>query len=220
MRLVLIGCEYAGKATLAAEVSKWMIEAMGLPFVRWHNHFVLPYLDQHLAVRAEAGGPEVVPGKTADDTFDDEDLEQITRLRPMVLEQFQRHMVWRHPYAGDFEAETDFLAINFYYADAVYAPLYYGYGEPGSFADRRRRARAWDAELMKVAPDTVLVLMTASADVIRQRMRDSPRSRGILNEPEVELVLERFEDEYRDSLIPRRFRLDTTSKSPQESLQE
>ena len=39
MQLILTGCGYAGKTTLAVEISRWMIREMGVPFVRWHNHF-------------------------------------------------------------------------------------------------------------------------------------------------------------------------------------
>ena len=138
-------------------------------------------------------------------------------LRPSLLEQFQRHMVWRHLHPDIFH-DVDVPTVNGHYADAVYAPLYYGYGEPGSFADRRERARAWDTELMMLAPETVMVLVKASADVIRRRMHESPRVRGILKEPDVELVLDRFDEEYESSLISRRFALDTTSASVEESL--
>ena len=34
MKLILIGCEYAGKKTLAVTISRWLIDAMGLDFVR------------------------------------------------------------------------------------------------------------------------------------------------------------------------------------------
>jgi thymidylate kinase len=218
MRLIMIGCEYAGKTTLAVEISKWMIKAMGLSFVRWHNHFVVPQVDQHLVIRGQSDDHHVVPGKGAADSFAEEEQEQIMALTPSLLEQFQRHMIWRHLHPNAY-AEDDYLVINWYYADAVYAPLYYGYGDPGTFADRRQRARAWDAEVMKLAPDTVLVLVEASADVIRQRMRQNPRARSILQEKDVEFVLDRFREEYDNSLIYRRFTLATTDASPENSVQ-
>ena len=218
MRLIMIGCEYAGKTTLAVEISKWMIEAMGLSFVRWHNHFVVPQVDQHLVIRGQSDDHHVVPGKGAADSFAEKEQEQILALTPSLLEQFQRHMIWRHLHPTSYD-EDDYLVINWYYADAVYAPLYYGYGDPGTFADRRQRARAWDAEVMKLAPDTVLVLVEASADVIRQRMRQNPRARSILQEKDVELVLDRFREEYDNSLIYRRFTLATTDASPENSVQ-
>ena len=218
MRLLLIGCEYAGKTTLAVEISRWMIEVTGLKLVRWHNHFVVPRLDTHLVVRADDSTS--VPGKQEADLNAEEDEQQIMGLRPSVLEQLTRHMVWRHLHPDIYRKNEHVLTTNQYYADAVYAPIYYGFGEPGSFADRRQRAREWDNELLSVAPDTVLVLVRASAEVIRRRMRQGQRSRVILKENDVELVLERFAEEYRDSLIPRRFELDTTTASAKETVAE
>ena len=218
MRLIMIGCEYAGKTTLAVELSKWMISAMGLSFVRWHNHFVVPQVDQHLVIRRESDDHPVVPGKGAADHFAEEEQEQILALTPSLLEQFQRHMIWRHLHPNAY-AEDDYLVINWYYADSVYAPLYYGFGDAGTFADRRQRARAWDAEVMKLGPDTVLVLVEASADVIRQRMGENPRARCILQEKDVELVLDRFREEYDNSLIYRRFTLDTTDTTLEHTVQ-
>ena len=217
MRLIIIGCEYAGKTTLAVAISKWMIQAMGLPFVRWHNHFVVPKLDQHLIVHGAEADESVFPGKTAADLFTEEDEDQMLSLSPLLLEQFQRHMIWRHIHPNMNSTEDDYLLINGYYADAVYAPLYYGYGEPGSFADRRQRARVWDAQLMGMAPDTVLVLVTASAAAIRQRMQQNPRPRCILQPQDAERVLDGFQEEYDLSLINRRFTLDTTCSSEQET---
>ena len=42
MNLIVIGCEYAGKTTLAVGISRWMIESMGLNMVVWHDHYVVP----------------------------------------------------------------------------------------------------------------------------------------------------------------------------------
>lgn len=38
VNVIMIGSEYAGKTTLAVEISKWMIESMGLNMVVWHDH--------------------------------------------------------------------------------------------------------------------------------------------------------------------------------------
>ncbi len=186
MNLLIIGCEYAGKTTLARGISRWMIEAMGLPYVRWHDHFVVPRLDRHLIVHAGTDATTVGKEEANLNTAGDE--EQILALRPSVLEQLQRHNVWRHLHPDLFRAE-DTLFVNHYYAEAVYAPLYYGYGEPGSFADRRGRARAWDRELLLRAPDIVLVLVECSAEVIRDRMNRSRRPRCILHDQDVDRVI-------------------------------
>lgn len=34
MRLLIIGCEYAGKQTLASHISRWLMEKMGEKLVR------------------------------------------------------------------------------------------------------------------------------------------------------------------------------------------
>ncbi len=215
MRLLLIGCEYTGKQALAEAISRWMIETTGLSIVRWHNHFVVPKLDGHLIVRAE--DDRTVIGKADPDLNTEADEEQIMSLRPSVLEQFQRHNVWRHLHPDIFR-EEHVLFINHYYAEAVYAPLYYGYGEPGSFADRRERARVWDKELLLQAPDIVLVLVKASAKTVRARMAEQPHARGILKNEDIPFVLDRFEEEYEASLIERKFVLDTTDATVEQTL--
>ena len=217
MRLLIIGSEFAGKRTLAAEVSQWMIESMGLQLVRWHDHFVVPRLDWHTIVHARGDATSV--GKVAADLNTDEDEKQIMSLRPSVLEQLQRHNIWRHLHPDLFR-EDDTLFIGHYYADAVYAPIYYGYGERGSFADRMARARAWDAELLERAPEVVLVLVRAAPGTIKERLASGPRVRGILKEDDVERVVARFDEEYDESLVRRRFTLDTTETSVQETLDQ
>ena len=215
MRLLLIGCEYTGKSTLARNISRWMIETMGVSLVRWHDHFVVPRLDSHTIVRAD--GIDAAIGKTGHDLNTDEDEEQIMSLRPNVLEQLQRHNIWRHLHPRLLQAD-DVLFINFHYAEAVYAPLYYGYGEHGSFADRSERAREWDQELLDYAPDTVLVLVTAGPATVAKRMATHPRVRGILKERDIPFVLDRFQEEYDSSLIERKFTLETTDATPDQTL--
>ena len=215
MRLILIGCEYTGKSTLAGNISRWMIEKMGVSLVRWHDHFVVPRLDGHTIIRAE--GSDATIGKTEHDLNTEEDEEQIMSLRPNVLEQLQRHNVWRHLHPGLLSAD-DVLFINFYYAEAVYAPLYYGYGAPGSFADRSERAREWDHELLPYAPDMVLVHVTANPATVAERMATHPRVRGVLKRQDIPFVLDRFREEYDASLIERKFTLETTDTTPQQTL--
>ena len=124
-------------------------------------------------------------------------------------------MIWRHLCNDMYRANDDFLMIDFYYGDAVYAPLYYGYGgSDDAFSDRRKRAREWDTEVMMQAPDTVLVLLRASAEAVRRRMSLNPHPGSILRTDNVPIVLRRFDEEYADSQIERRFALDTTDTSP------
>jgi hypothetical protein len=73
---------------------------------------------------------------------------------------------------------------------------------------------------MEMAPDTVLVLVKASPEVIRQRRAESPHPREILKDADVETVLRRFEEEYQRSGLRRRFVLDTTTATVEETFQE
>lgn len=211
MRLILMGCEYAGKKSLAVKISQWMMQTMGLPHVRWHNHFIIPQLDRHLLVEGEDSEPQALTQDKGDeDLFTSEEEEQILSLPPRLLEQFQRHMIWRHLHPSAYRDESDYLLINWYYADSVYAPLYYGYGENGSFADRQRRAREWDAEVLGLAPDTILVLLTAEPGIIRRRMKKMPRKHCIVKDQDIETILHRFQEEFDRSLIKHRIRIDTS----------
>ena len=69
-----------------------------------------------------AEGDSTWVGKTEADLNTAADEEQILSLRPSVLEQLQRHNVWRHLHPDMFR-EDDTLFINHYYAEAVDAPL-------------------------------------------------------------------------------------------------
>jgi hypothetical protein len=200
MRIIMIGCEYAGKTTLTAEISRWLERNLGRPQFgqyMWHDHFVFPFAE---------GEGEQVETETA----------HILAMPPSLLEKYSRYMIHYHLV---FYQDSHHLVVNWYYGDAVYAPLYYGYGEPDGYADRGLMARSYDAKVMQEAPDSVLILVKASPDVIRRRMAQGPRPQCPLQEQDVELVLQRFEEEFKRSGIRRRFTLDTSSATVAETLQ-
>jgi hypothetical protein len=202
MRIIMIGCEYTGKTTLAGEISQWLEAHMGqaqFGQYGWHDHFVLPF--------AEGEGPEV-----------EAEAQQVLGLRPNLLEKYSRYMI--HYHLGPFFfLDNHHLLVNWYYGDAVYAPLYYGYGGQDEYADRQLMARHHDADVMAIAPDTVLVLLKASPEIVRRRMAENPHPYNILKEQDVEFVLQRFDEEYSRSGIRRRFQLDTTDATVKETLQ-
>ena len=67
LNLIVIGCEYAGKTTLALGISRWMIESMGLNMVVWHDHYVVP---RSASSSTSEGGHLTImrPGADAPDT--------------------------------------------------------------------------------------------------------------------------------------------------------
>ena len=74
--------------------------------------------------------------------------------------------------------------------------------------------------LLKNAPETALVLVTAESDVIRRRMRESPHPSGVLQEKDVELVLDRFQYEFRHTLFEKKLVLDTSTATVEDTLAE
>ena len=199
MRLILTGCEYAGTTTLVNSICDWLKRAMGTP-ASPHDHFKFPDLS-HASLTAE-------------------EQEQLLGLSPLLKEQYQRYHVDYHVGDQFYREAAHHIVVGLHFDEAVYAPLYYGYGGVGAPFDRRLLARQVESRLMEVAPDTVVVLVKASAEVIAQRMREAPHPHGLLREEDIEAVLERFEDEYRQSVLRHKFVLDTSEATPEETLAE
>ena len=184
-------------------------------FHKFHDHFNIPYImhttGHHDDEQVEAGQKHVLT------------------LPPGLMEYFQRYNIMNKfslGYAINYIEYPDMFFIDWYYGEAVYAPLYYGYGGVGEYGDRRKLARTLDKSVLKVIPDTVLVLMKASPEAIRKRFheRESPFPHRHGETPfrveDTELVLDRFEEEYENSLLTYRFDLDTTDASVEETMSE
>ena len=234
MRLVVIGCEYAGKTTLARGIAERVAADSGSA-VRVHDHWVNPGIwDQDPATCYVIGPDGVLPersrygglGGAERDRLASLHADDVRALSPWLLEQHQRAMVWRHLHPQVYEESGEIgpvahsIQVDFYYAEAVYAPLYYGYGGPGAFDDRDRRAREWDERLMEIAPETILVHVTAAADEIERRMAATPHADPVLKPGDAERVLQRYAEQFEASLVRRKIELDTTRSTPDQSLDE
>ena len=233
MRLILAGIEYAGKHTLALEIERWWAEQTGQDigvgphgragaaedeqprFHKFHDHFNIPYI---MHTTGHHDDEQVELGQ-----------EHVLTLPPGLMEYFQRYNIMNKfslGYAVNYIEYPDMFFIDWYYGEAVYAPLYYGYGDVGEYGDRRKLARTLDKSVLKVIPDTVLVLMKASPEAIRRRFRERkspfPHRHGEtpFRVEDTELVLNRFEEEYENSLLTYRFDLDTTDASVDETMAE
>ena len=200
MRLIITGCEYAGKTTLANEIAGWRTRTMGpaIPpgMPEFHDHFTLP---------------EISHGDMTD-----EDAAQVWALSPKVKGLIQNHQVGYHMNPA-FYADHDNIFVGFHIEDAVYAPKYYGYGGNG---ERSHWARIVEAEIIGKAFDTVLLLLTASPETIRERMRANPHPMGLVKDEDVEEVLQSFEHEFSKSILRYRFSLDTSNATVQETLDQ
>ena len=216
MNLILVGCEFAGKTTLAHEIVEWSKRVLGR-YSHFHDHFTIPSTE-----------------------LEGDAKDEYRRASPQIKEMFQRFMMNYHM-SPDFYDNVDHNLMGFHIEEAVYAPLYYGYGGLNSGSpvrsaegQRSEMARHMEGVILERAPNVVLVLLHASPEVIRQRMaapkdtrtapRDSepfgPPTARVVQDGDVEHVLERFEEEYGNSLIQSRFTLDTSSATIDETLAE
>jgi thymidylate kinase len=200
MRLFLIGCEYAGTTTLANAIHRWTRETMGIDLGSIHDHWKIPHTIGH------------PPDLSA------EEQAQVLALSSKVKEAMQRHNLYYHtPTKPD---DGDFIIIGHYIEDAIYAQLYYGYGGEGQAGDRIIHAKQIEHQIMKYTPQIVLILVKAAPEVIARRMKENPHPHGLVGEHDIERVLRRFEEEYRRSMLPRKFTLDTSTATIEETLAE
>ena len=202
MRLILVGSEYAGKTTLADEIVKWRNRVMGPPtplgIVEYHDHFTLPWVGHW-------------------DEIPEEDLKKFKELGPQLKEMFSRYQFSYH-LTDELYADTDHILIGFHIEDAVYAPRYYGFGGAGEYGDRSSFARHIEAVIMDKAPDTVLVHVKATAEVIKERMKSNPHARTVLREEHVEEVLKEIEYHFDRSLLRNRITLDTSEATVEQTI--
>jgi hypothetical protein len=215
-----VGCEFAGKTTLANEIVNWSERSLG-GSSHFHDHFTIP--------SSELTGDASVEYKNS---------------HPQIKEMFQRFMMTYHASSAFYE-NPDHNLMGFHIEEAVYAPIYYGYGGENSAApmrspegQRTKMARHMEEEILKSAPEVVLVLMKASPEVIKQRMRENvfpskeitdtqsnskpfgEPTRGVVQDSDVEFVLDRFQEEFKASLIKNKIILDTSSLTLAETMAE
>ena len=227
MRLMLIGCEYSGASTMARAIGEWLLRERAAAGVRVHDHWVYPYIaDQDPSTCFVMGPGGIVReewryrGGYGDAAMSEERAADVRAMPAWLLEQMQRALIWRHMHHTVIDEEvSDSIQVGLYYAEAVYAPLYYGYGRD-SFSDRRRRAREWDRALLEIAPETVLVLLRASPEAIRERMRAAPRPDGVPREEDIERVLDLFEEEYAATELRQKLAIRTSGVTVADSVAE
>ena len=201
MRLFLIGCEYSGTTTLAHAINEWTKETMDKEFTLIHDHFKLPDTKPH--------GPELT----------EEEIAQFDALSPRLTEVIMRHNLYYHTPAKPSSGE-DFLGIGIHIEEGIYGPLYYGYGGPGELGDRQTIAKSLEQRILNYAPETVLILVKASPEVIAKRMKENPHKYPVVPEQDIPDVLQQFEDAHQNSSIRFKITLDTSTATIDETVAE
>jgi len=204
MKLILIGCEYSGTTTLSTAIREWLIRKTGNGVRIIHDHWKLPHTSGH--------APSDAPLMT------DDEMDQVMALGPKLREMTQRHSLVYHTPAE--HADEHRLIIGYHFDDGIYGSLYFDYGGPDDDHDRSVLGPQLERVMLKHEPGIVLVLVKASSSVIRRRMSENPHHRGVLQDADIELVQERFEDGFKHSLIGKRITLDTSEATVEESVAE
>ncbi len=215
MKLLLMGSGYVGTTTLAKGILRWGEADMGAYFGLIHDHWKMPHVTGHWPIDTEA-----FPSA--------EERRELMDISPKFKEQMQRHSLYYHIQPGAFDKGKeeqqgfypDYLAIGMHIEEAVYGPLYFGYGGDDQPAPRNVVKKTVERALLKFAPKFVLVHVKADPAVIRQRMADAPHDNPVVRDEDVELVLRRFEEEYEASAIQHKVEIDTSEATEEDILAE
>ena len=209
MRLIIIGCEYAGTTTLARGIQEWVDSTMEGGMLLFHDHWKIPFTSGH-----QEHDPPLA--------LDNEEQEQVLAMSPKLKEMYQRYSLYYHVAPGAVR-NKDYMSVGLHIEESIYGPLYFGYGIQGPWpigVERRIVQDIVETHILEFAPDMTLALVKASPDVIARRMRDDPHPRQIVPEKDIELVSRKSEEEFERSRIPNKIALENTTTTPEETLAE
>ena len=195
MNLIIVGCEYTGKTTLGDNIVEWTDLNVGKGR-GFHDHFTIPNLE-----------------------LGEEAADYLSNGPVQLKEMFQRYHLEYHIQKA-FYKQNHHIMIGAHIEEGIYGPLYFGYGGPGQKGEREKSMRSFEEQILEIAPDTILILVKADSEVIKNRMEADPHSNGCLKEKDIEHVLKRFDEEYEASLLNNKFTIDTSSSKIGESFEE
>ncbi len=198
MRCIFVGIEYAGKSTLIKLLTDYYRHRK--LSVHVDDHFTIP--DSTLSAESRA----------AYVNFPDDVKERMQRM------QIQYHVEVIKNYPNT-------LIAGWHIEEAVYTSVYGKDPNSPYYGNYHYRAqRVYEAQVMEARlPDVVLIHVTASDQVIQERIKTDPHEYQIINSEDIPNINSLFEEEIEKSLFTHKGRkivLDTTDKTPTESLDE
>jgi hypothetical protein len=131
-------------------------------------------------------------------------------MPPVIKERFQRFQIYYHVHV--LEMHADCLLGGFHIEEAIYGPRYYYPKNPWPPYQRQIES--------DLPEDTILLLLKASPDAIRRRMREAPHPDQVVPDKDVEAVSAEFEKEYRQSWLHQKLQIDTSDMTPGQLLEE
>ena len=212
MNILMTGCEYTGTSTLAVEISKWTERVIGGMI-----HGGLGFHDHFKGVEAGHIGPDGAK------ELSEEDLKDYLSWSDRHRQSYKHYMMTYHVQETFLKTDPHHLMIGMHIDDEIFGMRYLGYDEGGKPGFFRLMSIHTEAKIMESGPDTILVLVKASPQVVRQRMRDNPHPHGMMKDEDVEDILAQFEDLYEKSNLGaqgKRFVLDTSNSTVEETMAE
>ena len=211
MRLIIVGCEFAGTTTLAVRIHEWANTEMGIDLGAIHDHWKIPYTVTHYPAQ-----------------ITEEEADQYAALSARLKEALQRHNLYYHLVSeggprkehGRMGVDGDQIIVGYHIEDTIYADLYYGYGGEGKAGYRVSHSRKIEDRIVRLAPETVLVHVWARPVVLRARISEAPHPRPLVATGDVELVSSRFRDAVAASAITNRIEQDTSDANAEETLEQ
>ena len=198
MRCIFVGIEYVGKSTL--------IELL-------HSYY------QHLKINTHLDDHFTIP----DASLSPASRDVLVGLPDDIKERMQRMQIQYH--VDVIKNYPNTLISGWHIEEAIYSAMYGTDPESPYYGNYHYGfQRLYESQVLEAhLPDIVLVHMIASDAAISERMHDFPHQYQIIQEKDISEIKQRFEEEVNKSLFTqkgRRIVLDTTGKSPQESLDE
>jgi len=228
MHLIIAGCEYSGSTTLASAFGRWAIEATSdgdFGPNQFHDHWKLPHISNFSPPAAEdvpgivAAYPDARDGDYTRTGLTGDEQAQIMALSPKLKEMVQRYHLQYHLHPS-FYRQLDHIMVGAHLDEGIIAPLYFEYGGEGKYADRSPFMRDYEKQIIEHAPNTVLVLVKATAAVIRRRMANNPHMNGAVQDKDIEHVIQRYDEEYEASHLRHKITVETSEATVEESLAE
>lgn len=142
---------------------------------------------------------------------DPADQKAMNEVPSAIKERFQRFQIAYH--VRLVKKYQHVLLAGFHIEEMVYGQRYY-------YPDLARpveNPQAWEKDMPF---DIILVHLTASSDVIKQRMNDDPHDYPIVPESDIEEIKTAFQEEFRKSFFKQKFQIDTSKHNADTLLQE
>ncbi len=198
MRSIFVGIEYAGKSTL--------IDLLDAYYQKRRRR---THLDDHFTIPDAS----LSPVSRAQYVHYPDDVKE--RMQRMQL-HYHVEVIRNYPHT---------LIAGWHIEEAIYCDVYGNVaGNPYYPNYVHHNQRHYEVLVLEARlPDVVLIHLTADDEAIRERMRTDPHEYQIIDEKDIPDLKKRFEDEVDRSLLTRNghlITLDTTEKSPEESLDE